>query len=142
MCTGALRANSEDRMNVQLEYFKLAFDHEKEHVSYFMPQIDPNRPDHRGIIPLTLAAAYGHYDCFKILLDHTKSQPVLAQHPTLLHVAVEAALSSEVNADNSYCIMKLLFEQRREFFDQMMSSNTHPTVVELAIWYGRVMVST
>lgn len=107
-----------------------------------MSQIDPNRQDYRGIFPLTLSAAYGHYDCFKILLHHTTSQPLLAQHPTLLHVVVEAALSNDdVTNDNSYHIMKLLYEQRRELFDQMMSSKTHPTVVEMAIWHGRVMVS-
>ena len=109
-----------------------------------MLQIDPNRPDHRGIIPLTLAAAYGHYDCFNILLHHThmKSQSLLTHHPTLLHVIMEAALSIEADTDcNSYHIMKLLFEQRREYFDQMISSRTHPTVVEMAIWYGRLMVS-
>ena len=104
-------------------------------------QINANRPDHRGIIPLTLAAAYGHCDCFKILLHHTKLQPILAQHPTLLHVAMEAALSNKANNDSCYFIMKLLFEERREFFDEMMSSKTHPTVVEMIIWYGRSMVS-
>ena len=109
--------------------------------SSYIFQIDPNRSDHRGIIPLTLAAAYGHYKCFKILLHHTKLQPILAKHPTLLHVTVEAALSNETNIDNSYHIMKLLFEERREFFNQMMSSKTHPTIIEMVIWYGRVMVS-
>ena len=104
-------------------------------------QVDANRPDHRGIFPLTLAAAYGHCDCFKILLHHTKLQSILAQHPTLLHVAMEAALSNQTNDDSSYHIMKLLFEERREFFDQMVSSKTHPTVVEIVIWYGRLMVS-
>ena len=104
-------------------------------------QIDPNRSDHRGIIPLTLAAAYGHYECFRILLHHTELQSILAEHPTLLHVAVEAALSSETIDDDTYRIVKLLFQERREFFDQMMSSGTHPTIIEMVIWCGRVMVS-
>ena len=88
-----------------------------------------------------MAAVYGHYNCFKVLLQCTKLKPILAKHPTLLHVIVEASLTDEASVENSYHIMKLLFEQRREFFDQMMSSRKHPTVVEMTIWYGRVMVS-
>ena len=110
-------------------------------ISFYVPQIDPNKPDHRGIFPLTVAAVHGHYECFDFLLQHTQSLPILAEHPTLLHVIVEASLSSEANIDNSYHIMKLLFEQRRELFDEMMSSSNHPTVVEMVIWYGRVRVS-
>ena len=70
-----------------------------------------------------------------------KSQPQLVQHPTLLHVIVEAVLSIGANTDNnSYHIMKLLFEQQREYFDKMMSSQTHPTIIEMVIWNSRVKV--
>ena len=89
---------------------------------------------------MTLAAACGQYECFKLLLSLTTLQPVLAKHPTLLHVIVEAALCNE-GTDSSYDILQLLFEEKRELFDRMMSSSTHPTVLELAIWCGRVMVS-
>ncbi|XP_065890153.1 E3 ubiquitin-protein ligase HACE1-like [Dysidea avara] len=99
---------------------------------------DPNTTDDRGIVPLTLAAACGQYECFKLLLSLTTLQPVLAKHPTLLHVIVEAALCNE-GTDSSYDILQLLFEEKRELFDRMMSSSTHPTVLELAIWCGRVM---
>ena len=70
-----------------------------------------------------------------------KSQPLLVQHPTLLHVIVEAVLSIGANTENCYHIMKLLFEQQREYFDKMMSSQTHPTVIEMVIWNNRVKVS-
>jgi len=70
----------------------------------------------------------------------TTLHPVLAKHPTLLHVVVEAALCTEGN-NSCYDILQLLFEERKELFDRMVSSSTHPTVIELAIWYGRVMVS-
>ena len=111
------------------------------YISFYVLQIDPNKPDHKGIIPLTVAAVYGHYECFEILLRYKKSFPILAKHPTLLHVIVESSLSSKANIDSSCYIMQLLFNKRREFFDKMMSSRTHPTVVEMVIWYGRVRVS-
>ena len=108
---------------------------------FLYTQIDPNKADHRGIFPLTVAAVHRHYECFEILLQHTESLPILAEHPTLLHVIVEASLSSVDNIDSSYRIMKLLFNQRKELFDKMMSSRTNPTVVEMIIWHGRVEVS-
>ena len=70
-----------------------------------------------------------------------KSQPLLDHHSTLLHVVVEAVLSIGANNENCYHIMKLLFEQQREYFDKMMSSQTHPTVIEIVIWNDRVNAS-
>lgn len=90
---------------------------------------------------MTLAAACGQYECFKLLLPLTTLQPILAKHPTLLHVIMEAALCNE-GTDSSYDILHLLFEEKRELFDKMMSSSTHPTVFELAIWCDRTVVSS